>query len=48
MIRTFNLSELSILYTPDLKLAFTGLLLLILAWVFDYGGYLQEEMDQTV
>ncbi|NLM41239.1 MAG: DUF2975 domain-containing protein [Firmicutes bacterium] len=48
MISSFNLDGFSVLYTPDLKLMFAGLLLLILAAVFDYGCYLQEEMDQTV
>jgi len=48
MIRSFNLTGFSVLYTPDLKLVFAGLLLLILSAVFDYGCYLQEEMDQIV
>lgn len=48
MVRSFALEDFSILYSPDVVLAFTGLLLLVLAAVFDYGCYLQEEIDQTV
>ncbi|HHT41848.1 MAG TPA: DUF2975 domain-containing protein [Firmicutes bacterium] len=48
MIQSFSLSGFSIVYSPDVQIIFTGLLLLVLAGVFAYGCYLQEEMDQTV
>jgi hypothetical protein len=37
----FNLS-------PDLFMLFTGILILILAGVFKYGAYLQNEYDTTL
>ena len=46
MISTFSLAGFP--STPDVELAFIGFLLTVLAAVFAYGCYLQQEMDQTV
>lgn len=48
MIDTFSLEDFSIVYSPDVYLALTGFLLVILAGVFAYGCYLLQEIDQTV
>lgn len=48
MIDTFSLEDFSVVYSPDVNLALAGFLLVILAGVFAYGCYLQEEIDQTV
>jgi len=48
MISTFSLAGFSVTYSPDVELAFIGFLLTVLAAVFAYGCYLQQEMDQTV
>lgn len=48
IIDTFKISNINISYSLDGNLLFTGILILILAGVFQYGNYLQEEVDSTL
>lgn len=38
----------SLEYSPHMNMMFTGVLVYILANIFEYGGYLQSEVDATV
>ena len=48
VIHVAGLTDLSVNYTPDMDMIFIGILLFILAGIFKYGSYLQEEYDATL
>ena len=48
IIETLKISNMHISYSLDGNLLFTGILILILAGVFKYGNYLQEEVDSIL
>jgi hypothetical protein len=48
IIEALKISNISTSYSIDGTLLFTGILILILAGVFQYGNYLQEEVDSTL
>lgn len=48
MIETFQLKGFSTNYSVDLVLFITGMLLVVLAGIFRYGCYLQNEYDETL
>ena len=43
-----NITEFDINFGINTTYLFTGLIILVVAYVFDYGSYLQEEHDGTV
>jgi hypothetical protein len=47
-IKTLQVGNISIGYSMNWTLLLTGILILILAGVFQYGNYLQEEVDSTL
>jgi hypothetical protein len=47
-IQALKIANIDITYSIDWTLLATGILLLILAGVFQYGSYLQEEVDSTL
>lgn len=47
-VNTFEIYEATINFSLNMQSLFMGILVLILAYVFDYGSYLQEEHDMTV
>jgi hypothetical protein len=47
-IKTLHIGNINIGYTMNWTLLLTGILILILAGVFQYGNYLQEEVDSTL
>jgi hypothetical protein len=48
IIEALKITNISTSYSIDVNLLFTGILILILAGVFQYGNYLQEEVDSTL
>jgi Protein of unknown function (DUF2975) len=48
IIRVLQISNINFSYSMDCTLLFTGIIILILAGVFQYGNYLQEEVDSTL
>jgi Protein of unknown function (DUF2975) len=48
IIRVLQISNINFSYSIDCTLLFTGIIILILAGVFQYGNYLQEEVDSTL
>jgi len=48
IIQTLQINNINVSYAIDGNLLFTGILILILAGVFQYGNYLQEEVDSTL
>jgi len=48
VIKALQIANMSLGYSIDLTLLLTGILILILAGVFRYGNYLQEEVDSTL
>jgi hypothetical protein len=48
IIQTLKIDSIHFSYSMDGNLLFTGILILILAGVFQYGNYLQEEVDSTL
>lgn len=49
LVHTFNvIGESRVNFAIDLQFVFMGLLIMVLAYVFSYGSYLQEEHDSTV
>lgn len=48
LVNTFNVYEATINFSVNLQMVFMGIIVLILAYVFSYGSYLQEEHDSTV
>jgi hypothetical protein len=48
IIQTLKISSINVSYSLDCNLLFTGIVMLILAGVFQYGNYLQEEVDSTL
>jgi len=48
IIQALQISNIDFSYSMDCTLLFTGIIILILAGVFQYGNYLQEEVDSTV
>jgi hypothetical protein len=48
IIRVLQISNINFNYSIDCTLLFTGIIILILAGVFRYGNYLQEEVDSTL
>ncbi len=47
-IVVYNIKNISVNISPDMTMIFLGLLLLILAGIFRYGSYLQDEVDATL
>lgn len=47
-INTFDVYQATINFSINLQYLFMGVLVLILAYVFSYGSFLQEEHDQTI
>jgi Protein of unknown function (DUF2975) len=47
-IKTLQVGNISIGYSMNWTLLLTGILILMLAGVFQYGNYLQEEVDSTL
>ena len=47
-VNTFEIYNATINFSVNFQSLFTGALVLILAYVFDYGSYLQDEHDMTV
>lgn len=43
-----GLNNINVNYSPDANMIFVGILLFILAGIFKYGSYLQDEYDATV
>jgi Protein of unknown function (DUF2975) len=48
VIQTLQIVKIKVYYLPDWTLLLVGILILILAAVFKYGSYLQEEVDSTL
>jgi hypothetical protein len=48
VIQMLQINNMNATYSVDGNLLFTGILILILAGVFQYGNYLQEEVDSTL
>ncbi len=48
IIRVLQISNINFSYSIDCTLLFTGIIILILAGVFQYGNYLQEEVDSIL
>jgi hypothetical protein len=48
IIQMLQINNMNVSYAIDGNLLFTGILILILAGVFQYGNYLQEEVDSTL
>lgn len=48
IVNTLNIPNIEVNFSFDLTMLLMGLLLLILAGVFRYGSYLQEEVDSTL
>lgn len=48
IISTLNIPNIDVNYSLNLTMLLMGLLLLILAGVFRYGSYLQDEVDSTL
>jgi hypothetical protein len=48
IIQALQISNINFSYSMDGTLFFTGIIILILAAVFQYGNYLQEEVDSTI
>ena len=48
IIQMLHINNMNATYSVDGNLLFTGILILILAGVFQYGNYLQEEVDSTL
>ena len=48
VIQMLYINNMNATYSVDGNLLFTGILILILAGVFQYGNYLQEESDSTL
>lgn len=48
MIDVAGLEDISVNYMPNTDMIFVGILLFILAGIFKYGSYLQEEYDATL
>ena len=48
VIQMLHINNMNATYSVDGNLLFTGILILILAGVFQYGNYLQEEVDSTL
>jgi len=48
MVSTLNIEAINVNFSLNTSMLLTGLLVLILAGVFRYGNYLQEEVDSTL
>jgi len=48
IINTLELFEAGVNLSPNFQAIFMGVIILIVAYIFDYGAYLQEEHDMTV
>ena len=48
VIQTLQIDKIRVYYLPDWTLLLVGILILVLAAVFKYGSYLQEEVDSTL
>ena len=48
IINTFDIFEANVNFSIDFQSVFMGTLILILAYVFEYGALLQEDSDMTV
>lgn len=45
---TFELANVSVVYSINVEIMFIGILLLLLSAIFQYGAYLQQEYDTTL
>jgi len=48
IIRVLQIANINFSYSVDSTMMFSGIIVLILAGVFQYGNYLQEEVDSTL
>ena len=48
MIDIFDIKNIMVVYSVNLTLLISGLIMLILAGIFHYGNYLQSEYDTTL
>jgi hypothetical protein len=48
VVETLDLYDATVNFSMEIPSLFMGAILLIVAYVFDYGTYLQEEHDMTV
>ncbi|MCK4258854.1 MAG: DUF2975 domain-containing protein [Halanaerobiales bacterium] len=48
IINTYNLYNVNVNFKPDGFMLFTGFIVLILAGIFQYGSFLQQEYDSTI
>lgn len=48
MIHSLKITSLSVVYSADNNMILTAFIVLVLAGVFKYGSYLQQEYDATV
>ncbi|MDD3123376.1 MAG: DUF2975 domain-containing protein [Candidatus Izemoplasmatales bacterium] len=48
IVNTFEVYQASINFSINLQMAFMGIIILILAYAFSYGSFLQEEHDTTL
>jgi hypothetical protein len=48
VMNQLEIAEMNVNYTINTTYLFMGILIFILAYVFDYGSYLQEEYDHTI
>ncbi|HOO43751.1 MAG TPA: DUF2975 domain-containing protein [Bacillota bacterium] len=47
-VNTFDVINTTVNFSIDLQYVFIGVIILILAYVFSYGSYLQQEHDTTI
>ena len=48
LVSLLKLKDIDINFSPDGTMIFNGLIVIVLAGVFQYGNYLQEEYDATL
>ncbi len=48
LAKTFNIFDATINFSIDFQSVFIGIIILIIAYVFEYGAALQEDIDLTV
>ncbi|MFH0993414.1 MAG: DUF2975 domain-containing protein [bacterium] len=48
LVNTFNVFNATYNFSIDWQMVFMGIIILILAYIFSFGSYLQEEHDATV
>ena len=48
MVHAFAVDRISVVYSVNINLLFSGFVLMILAGIFQYGSFLQSEFDTTL